>query len=163
MSFAKCRLSAIPGVPEIEFTHYRVLMLETWWEYVDRISGGAEQKTVAEAAGITAGQVSRWSDGHNPNAKNVIQFARHYGRPPTEALVAAGYMNQDEVAGISILDVSVRGMSSDALAREIGGLVRELRRRIPGTDQGQDWGEGDAEWVGNPQLQQHPAMRRRQG
>ncbi len=138
-------------------------MPDTWWEYCDRITGGPDQKAIAAAAGVDSSQVSRWAKGGNPNAKHVVQFARHHKRPPTEALIAAGYLTKDEAAGIAVLDVSVREMSSDALAREIGSLVAELRRRIPGTDQGQDWGDG---WVGNDPpstFQQHPAMRRRQG
>lgn len=140
-------------------------MPDTWWEYVDRITGGADQKAVATAAGIDTSQVSRWSKGGNPGAKHVIQFARHYQRPPVEALIAAQYLNEDEAAGIAVLDVSVRDMSPDALAAEIGSLVAELRRRIITVDQGEDFGEGARDgWVGNPPtLQQHPAMRRRQG
>lgn len=137
-------------------------MSGTWWEYVTRIAGGDDQKVIAAAAGVVASQVSRWSKGDNPNAKNVIQFARHYNRPPTEALITAGYLNEDEAEGIAELTLSVTAMAPDALVLEIGNLVAELRRRIP-ADQGQDWGDG---WVGSdpqPAFQQHTAMRRRQG
>jgi hypothetical protein len=103
-------------------------------------------------AGVALGQ------GRQPRRQ-----ARHYQRPPVEALIAAGYLNEDEAAGIAKLDVSVRDMSSDALALEIGSLVAELRRRAPDGDKGEDWGEGSAGWVGNtPEFQQHPAMRRHQ-
>lgn len=139
-------------------------MPETWWEYVTRISDGAPNKEVGAAAGVDASQVSRWSEGRNPGAKNVVQFARHYSRPPVEALIAAQYLNEDEAAGIAQLDLSVRDMSSDALVAEVSSLVAELRRRVPTVDEGQDWGEGGSDgWVGNPTFQQHPAVRRRQG
>lgn len=139
-------------------------MPETWWEYVERIAGVVDQKVIAEAAGVTSGQVSRWKKGDKPGAEPVIHFARCYKRPPTEALIAARFLSEDEAAGIAVLDLSVRGMSSDALASEIGSLVAELRGRIPG-DQGEDFGETMREgWTGNgTTLQQHPSMRRRQG
>jgi hypothetical protein len=138
-------------------------MPETWWEYVTRISDGAAQKDIGPAAGVVPSQVSRWVKGSNPDAKHVIRFARHYQRPQVEALIAAGYLNEDEAAGIAQLTMSVRDMSSEGLASEIGSLVAELRRRVPAADQGEDWGEGSADWVGNtPEFQQHPAMRRRQ-
>lgn len=152
------------GLSQYEFTHYCVLMPETWWEYVERIAGVVDQKVIAQAAGVTGGQVSRWKKGDKPGAEPVIHFARCYNRPPTEALIAARFLSEDEASGTAILDLSVRDMSPDALALEIGSLVTELRRRIPG-DQGEDWGEGARDgWVGNPPtLQQHPTMRRRQG
>jgi transcriptional regulator with XRE-family HTH domain len=139
-------------------------MPETWWEYVIRIAGTSAQKEIAAAAGVDPSQVSRWSNGHNPDAKRVVHFARTYKRPPVEALIAAQYLNEDEAAGIAHLTISVRDMAPDALASEIGNLVTELRRRIPG-DQGEDWGDG---WVGPkrpdppPIFQQDPAVRRRQ-
>lgn len=140
-------------------------MPETWWEYVGRISGNAPNQQIAVAAGCDPSQVSRWRKGSNPDAARVVHFARHYNRPPVEALITAGYLNEDEAAGIAQLTMSAREKSSDSLASEIGGLVAELRRRIPG-DEGEDWRQG---WVGNspippePSLQKNTTVRRREG
>jgi hypothetical protein len=139
-------------------------MPETWWEYVERHAGrDSPNKAIAVAAGVNASQISRWREGDTPSARPVINFARYYRRPPTEALIAAGYLNPDEAAGIAQLTMSVRDLAPDVLVSEIGSLVAELRRRVPG-DQSEDWGEGGAGWIGNPPMfQQHSAVRRRQG
>jgi transcriptional regulator with XRE-family HTH domain len=108
-------------------------MSGAWWEYVSRVSGDAPKQEIAAAAGIDPSQVSRWSNGQNPNAKQVVHLARSYDRPPVEALIAAGYLDEDEASGVVELAVSVRDMSIEELASEIGRFVAELRQRATST------------------------------
>jgi transcriptional regulator with XRE-family HTH domain len=99
-------------------------MPETWWEYVERISGGIPQKDIARAAGIDQTMVSRWKTAkHKPKAENVVQFARGLGRSPVEALIAAGYIREDEVAQAVETRTSVTELPSTIL---LGELARRL-------------------------------------
>lgn len=69
-----------------------------WWSYFRAIAGTEDGQTIATAAGVTPPQVSRWKTGKNrPSADQVIKFARHYDRPPVEALASTGYLRYDEL------------------------------------------------------------------
>lgn len=69
-----------------------------WADYVLRHVNGDRQPQVAERTGISQGTISRWLSGPQivPSAPNVVAFARAYGLPPVEALVAAGVLSPDE-------------------------------------------------------------------
>lgn len=97
-----------------------------WWSYFKRIAGTETGRVIAEAAGVSEPQVSRWKSGKNrPDADALARFARHYKRPPVEAIVAAGYLRRDEV--LEAVEV-IRPLS------ELGDeeLLDEIRRRMSG-------------------------------
>ncbi|ATW60824.1 immunity repressor [Gordonia phage BENtherdunthat] len=95
-----------------------------WWSYFKRIAGTETGRVIAEAAQVSEPQVSRWKSGKNrPDAEALITFARHYGRPPVEAIVAAGYLSPDEVGAV----VDVTRPIGDIANNE---LLREVQRRI---------------------------------
>lgn len=98
----------------------------SWAEYARRISGGAQQKDIALAAGVEQGTVSRWmKQGIPPRPENVVTFAKAYKRPVLEAFVAAGFISAD--------DAKVRPTASpslDSLSSE--DLIQELSRRLIG-------------------------------
>jgi transcriptional regulator with XRE-family HTH domain len=98
-------------------------MTESWSEYVRRISRGVDRKDIAAAAGIDASAISRWIAGANrPDAVKVVSFARAFQKPPLEALVAAGYLEPEEVnAKVALVDV--RSMPTEE-------LMAELARRL---------------------------------
>lgn len=75
-------------------------MADTWWDYVQRISGGASQSEIARRIGLTSASVSRWRHSA-PQPDNVRAFARAYGRPALEALVAAGIVTEEDVEGVA--------------------------------------------------------------
>ena len=107
--------------------NYEVAMTETWWSYVQRISAGAPNRDIAIAAELTPSAISRWKTGDVPRAENVIAFARGYNRPPQEALVVAGYLDESEAAEV----VEVTHGLSDF---DVVALVAELQRRVTNND-----------------------------
>ena len=133
-------------------------MPESWWDYVTRVAGpDATQKDIAERSGIEQSSISRWKLHKNtPNADAVVRFARAYGDSPIAALIAARYLQADEVAGI----IEIGAGLSDIPTRE---LLGELLRRIPpgiarGSEDDSQWPEGFFE--GSPN--EAPSIRRRQ-
>lgn len=68
-----------------------------WWEYVKEVSGDDSVRKIAEKMGgvVHPSTVDRW-DKVTPDGKNAAAFARAYGRPAQEALVAAGVLNPEE-------------------------------------------------------------------
>lgn len=95
-----------------------------WAEYVKRIAPGKNQTEIAALAGIDQTGVSRWLSGQSvPRVESVIRFARNMGRPPIEALVAAGYITPEEAGVSPSLQISVRELPTDE-------LLAEIRRRV---------------------------------
>lgn len=81
-----------------------------------RVTSHASRAEVASAAGVDPASVSRWKTGRNtPSADRVIAVARHYGRNPIEALVAAGYLNPAEVDATVEVAEGTSGLTNDQL------------------------------------------------
>lgn len=93
-----------------------------WWEYVQKVTGGAKQTAIAERTGIAQSSVNRWQTVI-PKSENVISFAKAYNRPPLEALLAAGIVNDD--------DVALTQVPADLAEVDTDALLAEVRRRIP--------------------------------
>ena len=74
--------------------------METWSAYVRRTSGGLTQVQIAEKTGLAQTNVGRWLRGDPglPKADSVIHFAKSFGQPAVEALIAAGYLDVDDAA-----------------------------------------------------------------
>lgn len=91
-------------------------MTESWWEYLMRVTSHASRSEVANAAGVDPASVSRWKTGRNtPSADRVIAVARHYGRNPIEALVAAGYLDPTEVDATVEVAEGTAGLTNEQL------------------------------------------------
>lgn len=98
-------------------------VIEDWSAYVRRIAAGLTQAQIAKkTGGVSTSNIGRWLRGElgQPDADNVISFARAFGRPPAEALAAAGYLRPDEA------DPNTRTPLSAYSDRE---LIGELHRR----------------------------------
>lgn len=95
-----------------------------WAEYVKRVAPGKTQSELAALAGVDQTGISRWLSGQSvPRVESIIRFARRLGRPPLEALIAAGYITPAE-AGISPdIRISIRELPTDE-------LLAEIRRRV---------------------------------
>jgi transcriptional regulator with XRE-family HTH domain len=105
---------------------------ETWWKYVERITGCAHQDRIAQHTEIEPSSVWQWKSRHNrPKAEHVITFARAYHRPPVEALIAAGYLDPTDVS----VDPTEFNEVDEVAARPLrevstDELIAELRRRL---------------------------------
>jgi len=99
--------------------------METWWQYVERVTDGASQVAIAAATGLDKTTVWRWKARKaNPKPEAVIDLARAYNRPITEALAAAGFISRDE-AGITEVPVKI-----DLSELDNDDLLEEVRRRM---------------------------------
>ena len=125
---------------------FAVTKARTWADYVRAITAGDNGKTVAEKTGHSPSAVSRWKSGALvPDPRQVVTIARAYSRSPLEALIAAGYLTEDE-AGIRVeqpRDLALRDFSALDLARE---MVRRA-------------GQPGAEMLDQPLDDDHPAMQ----
>jgi len=100
-------------------------MAETWWQYVQRVTEGATQASIAEAVGVDKATVWRWRSGKSaPKPEVAIRLARVYGRPVAESLVAAGAITAEEA---SITEVVIQANPEDLDDDE---LIEEIRRRF---------------------------------
>ena len=98
-------------------------VIEDWSGYVRRVASGLTQAEIAKkTGGVSTSNVGRWlrSEPGQPDANNVVAIARAFGRPPAEALAAAGYLRPDEA------DPNTRTPLSAYSDRE---LISELHRR----------------------------------
>src|SRR5690606_23364414 len=99
-------------------------MAETWWQYVQRVTEGATQASIAEAVGVDKATVWRWRSGKSaPKPEVAIRLARVYGRPVSESLVAACAITAEEA---SITEVVIQANPEDLDDDE---LIEEIRRR----------------------------------
>lgn len=113
----------------IAFTQYDVRMT-TWWQYVVRTADTDMQKRMADATGISQTAFSRWKTGQNkPEAPHVITFARAYGRPAVEALVAAGILSDRDASEVIEIHRGLDRLSDDE-------LLAEIRQRMKGARYG---------------------------
>ena len=95
-----------------------------WWEYVTEIAGTENQSEIARRVGLAQPSVNRWRTSI-PKSENVISFAKAFGRPPLEALLAAGLVSDEDV---DLTLIPARATLSDVPTDD---LLAEIRRRIP--------------------------------
>jgi len=101
-----------------------VYRVESWTEYVTRVSRPLTQQQIAQKCGVAQTNVGRWLRGDPgvPRVESVIAFARAFGRPLLEAFIAAGFMTPADAAAVTQLRTPLRDY--DTLE-----LIEELRRR----------------------------------
>lgn len=88
-----------------------------WEVYAHRITGGLSQREVGERIGHSHATARRWmSDGATPG--QVIALAVAFDADVIEALVAAGWLDAGEVAGLNI-DSALQALSSVKLTAEL--------------------------------------------
>lgn len=94
--------------------------IESWPEYLRRITGGATQAQIAERIGIGRLSVCNWLHSKTrPKAETVIIVARVYGRSPIEGLLAAGYLEPGEAGQPVDIRSSARHLADEELAAEV--------------------------------------------
>lgn len=117
--------------------------MSSWWNYVTRTAKTDVQKTMAAKTGISETAFSRWKRGANrPEAPHVITFARAYGRPPVEALVAANILGVDDVAAVIEVHSEISTITDDDLLAEVGRRMKgqsndlETAQKSPASPEG---------------------------
>lgn len=99
--------------------------VNSWSEYVRRVAGTFTQMQIAEKTGLSQASVGGWLRNQPgvPRAESVIAFARAFHQSPTEALLAAGYLTDDEVGLIARTPLSQ--YSRDELFDELSNRFPE--------------------------------------
>lgn len=102
----------------------------SWGTYVQALSDS--QAEIAERAGVSQPSVSRWLNGGVPSVELVIKLARSYGMSPVSALVAAGYLEPDEITnpGTRPRAIQLHEFSDLELARETVRRIEEGSRML---------------------------------
>jgi transcriptional regulator with XRE-family HTH domain len=111
---------------------------ESWADYVRRVTAGLPRKAIAQAADMNVSGVSRWLTGATrPSPEKVISFARGLQQSPLEALIAAGYIRENEVAGAVTVVVAPSDIPDEVLIDELAGRLhtRGRRRAVVGGDE----------------------------
>ena len=100
--------------------------VEAWSRFVRHCVGELSAKEVAARTGISESTLGNWLRGERftrPDLWRVRDFARAFGCPVPQALIAAGFEETDFVTG------TVPKPDPSALTTD--ELFAELRRRIP--------------------------------
>lgn len=119
----------------------------TWPEYLSAITDGAPGARIAEKTGIPESTISRWFSGKaEPRPKQVVAVARAYGQSPLQALIAAGYLDADEldIPAAEPRRLQIRHFTDLEMAEE---TLRRIR-------------EGGSETLEAPLDSSHPAIAR---
>lgn len=89
-----------------------------WWNYVQHVARGDNNQTIAAKVGITGPSVGRWRVG-GVDAGTATRFAKVYGRPPIEALIAAGYITEREAGAQPVTLPSLDEFTDQELISEV--------------------------------------------
>ncbi|MEV4689417.1 helix-turn-helix domain-containing protein [Microbacterium sp. LWH3-1.2] len=113
----------------------------SWSHYIDATSAGAYNAVIAERIGVDPATVGRWRAGAvDPKPRQVVAYARAFELSPVQALVAAGYLDEDELdlpttppRAYALNDFSTSELLEEALARVAHGegYSYETRRGEP--------------------------------
>lgn len=95
-----------------------------WWVWISDAAGGGTKTAIARTLGVDQSAVTRWSSGKAPDVYWVVAAARRLGRAPIEALVAGGFITEEE-ARLRHVQVGVEDLGDDQLLAE---LARRLGR-----------------------------------
>lgn len=112
---------ATPGhEPDVAATQ-----LLDWPEYVRRLTDGSTGSVISAMTGIPQPTISRWLSGKTrPNPKQALTVARAYRVHPLEALLAAGYIAEED------LDMPITPPRNDLEQFTALELALELRNRV---------------------------------
>jgi hypothetical protein len=108
-------------------------------DYLRDISDGATQTQIATAAGVAQSSVGRWNTS-KPQPDVVVRLAHHYGRPPLEAMIAAGWITEQD-ARVRAQERSLSDYSDTALLREVGRRMAQTSDRPGRIGSPSDYGE----------------------
>lgn len=107
--------------------------------YLREISGGATNVEIAKIAGTSHTSVGRWSKSI-PSPEVVVRLARHYGRPPVETMVAAGYFTAEE-ASVGTVRMPLSAYPHSELLNELDRRLVQASHRSHIIESPEDYGE----------------------
>ena len=93
----------------------------SWINYVSSIAGDDSPSTIAKKINAYPSTVTRWGKTQ-PSPEAVVAFARAYSRPVIEAILAAGWITEEEAR--------LRTRKSNASDLNNQELINELQRRL---------------------------------
>lgn len=98
-----------------------------WPQYIDATRGTDPNTVIASKVGVDPVTVGRWRAGtHDPKPRQVVEYARAYGLSPLSALVAAGYLTEDEIGiEVSVPTMTLSDFSVNQLAEELAQRLRK--------------------------------------
>ena len=100
-----------------------------WWSYIEKLIGTDTAQEAARRAGFDKSAFTRWKKGARADPDFVVKLARAYHGNVLEALVAAGFITEDE-ASLREVNPSRRDMLRELTDVE---LADEQRRRAEHT------------------------------
>ncbi|WP_064956017.1 helix-turn-helix domain-containing protein [Microbacterium arborescens] len=103
-------------------------MTNDWGTYLRTVTDDATGVEIARKLGVSDSKVSYWKRGERPpTIAEAIAVSRAYGRPPLEGLIAAGYLEADEIAeSVQVQPIGLRQFTDAQLAEE---LLRRTTQR----------------------------------
>lgn len=124
---------ATPRRRPVTYTHAHepVSPENRWWQYVCMISKDASPSEVGRVIGANQSTVHRWRST-SPSVAAVRSFAHSYDRPVLEAFVAAGFLSDEEVAGVVGEQTTEALQASTAQLRAVADRIYELARMVSG-------------------------------
>jgi transcriptional regulator with XRE-family HTH domain len=103
----------------------------TWWTYIRSVAHTEVLQPIADAAGVSTPQASRWKSGQNkPDADKLVRLARHYQQPPVAALIAGGYLTKEEAHAVVEIQRGAGDLTDEELLEEVQRRMKELRDAV---------------------------------
>lgn len=70
----------------------------SWSLFIDATARGEYNNAIAERTGVDPATIGRWRTGAvDPKPRQVVAYARAYGESPIQALIAAGYLDAQDL------------------------------------------------------------------
>lgn len=97
-----------------------------WITYMESARGDDNDSRTALRMNLSQSAITRWRAGTQPRPQQVVDFARLYGANALTGLIAAGYLNQRDLAELGTTVAAPADLSEITTAQ----LLDELQRRL---------------------------------
>jgi len=122
----------------------------TFGAFIDATKGGDIDITIAEKTGVTPATVGRWRKGTAaPRPSQAVAYARAYKLSPFSALIAAGFLTEEEIGlPVTIPNSTLEDFSLGELAMEIlrrtqaSNVASNVSDMLPPTAHAEEQGRG---------------------
>lgn len=104
----------------------RMTRFSEWFDTLARDRGFETDASVARTLGIQQSVIKRWREGSAPSVDNLRKVSHRLSVPMQQAMIAAGYLTEDEAAVVTI--------PADPSTLTNDQLMAELARRVAAFD-----------------------------